>query len=75
MVGPALRLGLEDGQDEGRGARGGTFANAAYRATITPVTAGVHKLTSDTPFSVMVHGYDSYVSYGYSAGMNVQSLD
>lgn len=55
-------------------AAGSTFAGAAYRATIAPVVAGVHKLTSDTPFSVMVHGYDSYVSYGYTAGMNVQPL-
>ena len=40
-----------------------------------PVADGVHHLTGDMNFGVMVHGFDSYVSYAYPAGMNLGGLD
>ena len=55
-------------------AAGTIFGNGDFHASIIQVNAGVHIIQSAHPVSVMVHGYDSYVSYGYSAGMNVQNL-
>lgn len=50
------------------------FGAGDYSAARVSVTPGPHKVTADKPIGVMVHGYDQYVSYGYSAGMNVQVL-
>jgi hypothetical protein len=36
---------------------------------------GVHLLLSDLPVGVLVYGYDSYVSYGYPGGLNLNVVD
>ncbi|MEE2960966.1 MAG: IgGFc-binding protein [Myxococcota bacterium] len=36
-----------------------------------PVADGFHTLSCSEACSVMVHGYDSYVSYGYPGGLNL----
>ncbi len=36
---------------------------------------GVHFIRSDMPLSVIVYGYDQYVSYGYPAGLNLDVVD
>ncbi|MCA9565951.1 MAG: IgGFc-binding protein, partial [Myxococcales bacterium] len=36
---------------------------------------GYHRLTAEQPFGVMVHGYDSFVSYGYPAGLDVKRIN
>ena len=48
--------------------------SGTWRILHKKVADGVHRMTGSAPFGVMVHGYDSYVSYGYPAGMNVTSL-
>ena len=53
---------------------GSTFAEQVYTANIVSVSSGIHTVTADEPVSVMVHGYDQYVSFGYSAGMNLDLL-
>jgi len=53
---------------------GSQIGGGQYTATVVSVSEGVHTMKSEAPFSVMAHGYDSYVSYGYSAGMNVQVI-
>ena len=40
-----------------------------------PVGDGVHLLVADEPVGVMVYGYDSYVSYGYPGGLNLNVVD
>ena len=40
---------------------------AAHRRQLFP---GVHRLEASAPVGVMVHGYDSFVSYAYPAGMS-----
>ena len=40
-----------------------------------PVGDGVHLLIADEPVGVMVYGYDSYVSYGYPGGLNLNVVD
>ncbi|MEE2778879.1 MAG: hypothetical protein VYE15_00040, partial [Myxococcota bacterium] len=39
-----------------------------------PVVDGVHHLKGDQAFGVLVHGFDSFVSYAYPAGMNLGGL-
>ncbi len=41
----------------------------AYRVRIAP---GFHTLTCPETCSVMVHGYDQYVSYGYPGGLGLE---
>jgi hypothetical protein len=36
---------------------------------------GVHFIRSDQPLSVIIYGYDDYVSYGYPAGLNLDVVD
>ena len=36
---------------------------------------GVHFIQSDKPVSVIVYGYDQYVSYGYPGGLNLNVVD
>ena len=40
-----------------------------------PIGDGVHLLVADEPVGVMVYGYDSYVSYGYPGGLNLNVID
>ena len=35
---------------------------------------GVHRIESDTPIGVLVNGFDSYVSYGYAAGTELEQI-
>jgi hypothetical protein len=67
-AGTAVKL---DGASVGSGT---AFAAQAYTANVVTVSDGIHTITADGPVSVMVHGYDQYVSYGYSAGMNLDAL-
>jgi hypothetical protein len=45
-----------------------------YMTTIKAMTAGPHTLTSNERVGLLVYGWDSYVSYGYPGGMNVEIL-
>ncbi len=40
-----------------------------------PIGDGVHFIQSDLPLSVIVYGYDQYVSYGYPGGLNLDVVD
>ncbi len=48
-----------------------TLTGTDYRIYRGPLTDGVHTVTSDKPISVMVHGYDRAVSYGYAGAMKL----
>ena len=39
-----------------------------------PVGAGVHFILADQPLSIIVYGYDQYVSYGYPGGLNLDVM-
>ena len=40
-----------------------------------PLGDGVHFIRSSEPVSVIVYGYDQYVSYGYPGGLNLDVVD
>jgi hypothetical protein len=40
-----------------------------------PIGDGVHFIEADKPVSVIVYGYDQYVSYGYPGGLNLDVDD
>lgn len=39
-----------------------------------PLTEGPHQLEAQVPFGVVVYGYDDYVSYAYTGGLNLTKL-
>ncbi len=39
-----------------------------------PVSPGPHNITSMVPFGIVVYGYDDYVSYAYTGGLNLTKL-
>ena len=39
-----------------------------------PIADGLHTLTCPGTCSVMVHGYDQYVSYGYPGGLDLKDI-
>ena len=45
---------------------------SGWRALRVPIADGYHHLECSAPCSVMVHGYDRYVSYGYPGGLNLE---
>ncbi len=45
-----------------------------FRIARSMISDGVHHLTSNRPMGITVYGYDEYVSYGYPAGMTVETL-
>ena len=48
---------------------------AEYQIARFPIGDGMHFIQSDTPVSVIVYGYDQYVSYGYPGGLNLDVVD
>ncbi|MFC1611593.1 IgGFc-binding protein [Myxococcota bacterium] len=47
----------------------------SWRAYRVRIQDGFHVLTCAGTCSVMVHGYDQYVSYGYPGGLNLEDED
>ena len=45
-----------------------------FSAARLAIEDGTHRLTSTEPVGVIVYGYDSYVSYGYAGGLDLQDL-
>ncbi len=48
---------------------------AEWKVARFPIGDGVHFIRSDLPLSVIVYGYDQYVSYGYPGGLNLDVVD
>ncbi|MEE2757853.1 MAG: IgGFc-binding protein [Myxococcota bacterium] len=46
-----------------------------WRVARFQIGDGVHFLDADQPISVIVYGYDQYVSYGYPGGLNLDVVD
>ncbi len=55
----------EDWEDFGRG---------DFKVARLPITDGVHTLDADLPVGLTVHGYDSFVSYGYPGGLDLRDI-
>lgn len=49
-------------------------ATTNYKQAIIPITQGVHFIAADKPLGVYVYGYDIWISYGYPAGMKLNTL-
>lgn len=45
---------------------------SAWQIARFAIGDGVHFIESDRPVSVIVYGYDQYVSYGYPGGLNLE---
>ncbi|MCR9160699.1 MAG: hypothetical protein ACE37F_20695 [Nannocystaceae bacterium] len=61
--------------DGGVVAAGDFFAiNADWEVARVPVAEGVHVLTSDDPFAVVVSGYNNFNSYAYLGGGQARAL-
>jgi len=43
-----------------------------WKSLRAPISDGFHTLVCSEPCSVMVHGYDRFVSYGYPGGLNLE---
>lgn len=71
-LGATVRLDGVDAELMPQG-QGGPIAGSPYRALRVPLADGYHQLVCSAPCSVMVHGYDRYVSYGYPGGMNLDA--
>jgi hypothetical protein len=54
---------------------GGTanFAGTFSRTNIV-IDAGIHSITSGTPFSIIVYGVGSYTSYMYPGGLDLKPV-
>lgn len=50
------------------------FGTGTYKAARILVEDGVHTVRSASPVGVMVHGYDSFVSYGYAGGLDIAEI-
>ncbi|MBD90981.1 MAG: hypothetical protein CL940_11630 [Deltaproteobacteria bacterium] len=50
------------------------IANTGYSVARQLVSDGVHTIVANNPVGVVAYGYDKDVSYGYTAGMNLNDL-
>jgi hypothetical protein len=51
---------------------GGPIGATSWNSLRVPISDGYHELDCSLPCSVMVHGYDQYVSYGYPGGLDLE---
>ena len=49
------------------------FGTGQYEYAWLEVNEGVHQLSGDAPFALIVYGYSAAVSYGYPGGLNLNS--
>lgn len=49
-------------------------ASSGFAVAKIPVSEGVHRILANAKTSVIVYGWDQYVSYGYAGGMNLNTL-
>lgn len=52
-----------------------SIADTGWEAIRLPINDGFHELRCSEPCGIMVHGYDSYVSYGYPGGLNLSEAE
>jgi hypothetical protein len=50
------------------------FGSEVFSAARIQIEDGVHTLNADAPVGLVVHGYDSFVSYGYPAGLDLVDI-
>ena len=50
------------------------IGNTGYTVARQLVSDGVHTIVANNPVGVVAYGYDKDVSYGYTAGMNLNDL-
>lgn len=48
--------------------------DTGFRVARLQVSDGVHEVTATEPVGIIVYGYDRDVSYGYTAGLNLQTI-
>ena len=50
------------------------FGSEVFSSARIRIEDGVHTLNADAPVGLVVHGYDSFVSYGYPAGLDLVDI-
>jgi len=53
----------------------GTINGNEYGLLHLPLSDGKHRVSATKPFGVLVYGVDSYVSYGYPAGLDLKRIN
>lgn len=51
-----------------------TLGDGTYKVARLLIEDGAHRLVSDLPCGLISYGYDSYVSYGYAAGLDIREI-
>lgn len=50
------------------------ITNSTYSAARCAMTPGVHTLNANAPVGLTIYGVDSYVSYGYTGGLDLRGI-
>lgn len=53
----------------------GTIGNTSYCAAKLAISDGVHRISADKQFGLMVSGFDQFASYGYIGGIGLQPIN
>lgn len=51
------------------------IGTGTYKAARLAIADGFHSIITEEPSSIIVYGYDKYVSYGYPGGLDLNILD
>ena len=51
------------------------ISGGSYEVGYVELGAGVHVITGGNAFGLIAYGWDSAVSYGYPAGLNLRTAD
>lgn len=51
------------------------FADGAWERAYVAVSPGAHRFTANSPFGLVAYGWNNAVSYGYPAGLNLNSRE
>ncbi|MGC4114658.1 MAG: IgGFc-binding protein [Myxococcales bacterium] len=65
---PGIRI---DGKDVSTFGPTQEFITGGFAVFKVPVAGGAHSITSKAKVGVTIYGYDSYVSYGYTGGLDL----
>lgn len=75
IIGPVDAAIKLDGAPLGKPTQVGTIGNVNFGVIRARLTDGKHVITADKKVGVIVYGFDSFVSYGYPAGLELKKIN